>query len=335
MKRIRVFLCCTLALCVLLTGCGTAQVDNSPGSGEPNASTDYPSKTIEVILPVSAGGDTDLQARKLFPLVEETLGETMIINNMPGGASAVGLQQLAQSSPDGYTLLFTSVNHALVKAAGYADLTYEDFEVVCSCYTESCQIIIRGDDERYSNYEEFVEYAKSHPGELTIGTGAAGGVWHLAAIKIFNELGVDCEIIGSNGGAAGVGLTLLNGDIDAAVISSSTYQDYFKSGEMKLIATCAPERESYYPDVPTLSELGLDVQIESVRGILAPKGTPDDVLNILESAFETAVNSEEYADYCHDNMAEPLFMNSEEYTAYCAEELELYSQLVVDAGLSA
>ena len=104
---------------------------------------------------------------------------------------------------------------------------------------------------------------------------------------------------------------------------------------MKLIATCAPERESYYPDVPTLSELGLDVQIESVRGILAPKGTPDDVLNILESAFETAVNSEEYADYCHDNMAEPLFMNSEEYTAYCAEELELYSQLVVDAGLSA
>lgn len=62
---------------------------------------------------------------------------------------------------------------------------------------------------------------------------------------------------------------------------------------------------------------------------------PDDVLNILESAFETAVNSEEYADYCHDNMAEPLFMNSEEYTAYCAEELELYSQLVVDAGLSA
>lgn len=149
------------------------------------------------------------------------------------------------------------------------------------------------------------------------------------------SLGIDCEIIGSNGGSAGVGLTLLNGDIDAAVISTSTYQDYFKSGEMKLIATCAPERETYYPDVPTLTELGVDVQIESVRGILAPKGTPIEIINILQDAFETAVNSEEYTEYCHSNMAEPLFMDREEYTEYCAEELELYSQLVEDAGLAA
>lgn len=79
----------------------------------------------------------------------------------------------------------------------------------------------------------------------------------------------------------------------------------------------------------------MDVQIESVRGILAPKGTPIEIINILQDAFETAVNSEEYTEYCHSNMAEPLFMDREEYTEYCAEELELYSQLVEDAGLAA
>lgn len=178
-----------------------------------------------------------------------------------------------------------------------------------------------------------MSYAKANPGKLNLGTGQAGGVWYLAAVALGLQCGIENNIIPNPGGIAGVGLTLMNGDVDLAVISLGSNAANVEAGEMKLLACFSDERTEAYPDVPTIKELGYDVVINSNRGFIAPKGTPPEVVSILETAFLKATESKEYKDFMDGIHSGISHLSAGKYGELMASEDALYAELIESANL--
>lgn len=332
----------------LFTGCGgggaASSAAPSPSAASPASSVnepsapeppkaDFPKKNIDLIVPQNAGGDTDLIARTLASLVEKDLGVSIVINNVPGGSTSIGLQQLKESEADGYTILCNATNISLIKPSGIADIDSTDFQPICGVNKESCYVVVRADDERFGTFEDLVAYAKANPGKLNLGTGQAGGVWYLAAVALGLQCGIENNIIPNPGGIAGVGLTLLNGDVDLAVISLGSNAASVEAGEMKLLACFSEERTEAYPDVPTIKELGHDLVINSNRGFLAPKGTPAEVVDILEQSFLKAADSQEYRDFMDSIHSGIMRLSAVEYGELMSSEDALYAELIEAANL--
>ena len=342
-KKIAAYFLAFVLCLSLLSGCGKqseAGSGSSPVSSESSSVAadeyaNYPERDIELVLPVGASGDTAVNVQVLIPLVEEALGNdaTFVVNAMPGAASSVGLLYARDQKADGYSAAFTNTNHALIRAMGYADLTYEDFDVICSAYTECVDVFIRGDETRFNDIASLVEYGLAHPDELNIGTAAVGGCFYFGAFDFLKKTGIEATLIGNDEGSAGLAISLLNGDVDVVITSMGTLNTYVKSGEISMIASASEQRLTNYPDGPTITECGYEVVLMSTRGIFVPKGTPQAIKDKLEAAFEIAVNSDTYKQFCLDNSAEAYFLNGEEYEEYLAEELELFTELVNDSGL--
>lgn len=332
-------LCLLLALTLVfaLAACGEEPAaEDDPGdtteSSAPAADVDFPTSPITMIVPQDPGGDTDLIARQVASIVEQNEGWTVTISNQPGGSTSVGLLQLQAANPDGYTILCNATNLSLLKPQDIADIDSSDFAAIAGCNSESCYLIVRGDEDRFTTMEEFVAYAKEHPGELNVGTGQAGGVWALACTAFEQGAGIDLNIVANAGGIAQVGLTLLNGDVDCAIISLGTNTMYVDSGEMKLLNNFSAERTEAYPDVPTALECGYDIEITSNRGFLAPKDTPQEILDILEAAFLEAIESQEYQDFLTNMNSGYMCLNAEDYAAMMAEEDVLYTELFASSA---
>ena len=291
------------------------------GTGGEGSSTDFPTSPITMIVPQDPGGDTDLIARQVASIVEQNEGWTVTISNQPGGSTSVGLLQLQAANPDGYTILCNATNLSLLKPQDIADIDSSDFAAIAGCNSEACYLIVRGDEDRFTTMEEFVAYAKEHPGELNVGTGQAGGVWALACTAFEQGAGIDLNIVANAGGIA------QNGDVDCAIISLGTNTMYVESGEMKLLNNFSAERTEAYPDVPTAIECGYDIEVTSNRGFLAPKDTPQEIIDILEAAFLKAIESEEYQTFLENMNSGYMCLNAEDYAAMMAEEDAFYTEL--------
>lgn len=296
-------------------------------------SVNYPTKNISLIIPQNAGGDTDIVGRMFASMMEKELGVSVVCNNQPGGSTAVGLTALLAASPDGYTLALSATNIALLKASGYADIDYTNFKPICGINYDSCLLLTRGDETRFSTVAEIIDYAKQNPGELRIGTGSAGGVWHLGVINFCNATGIDAVVIPTDGGGGGVGITLLNKDIDIAILSVGGLASSIDVGDIKVVGVLSDEREAFYPDVPTLKEEGFNVTSRSSRGMVAHADTPPEIIAVLEAAAEKVVNSNEFQTFLDNMNATKMWMNATDYGAFLAEENEIYPPLVEAAGM--
>lgn len=334
-KVLAILLSAMLVLCVF-AGCGadpnTPENSSTPDEGNV-ASTDYPTKNIRVIIPQNAGGDTDVVGRKLASMMEEKLGVSLICENLPGGNTSIGLQAMLDADADGYTFAFSATNIALIKAAGYGDMDYTWFKPIAGVNYDTCLIFSRSDETRWTNVDELVQWAKDNPGELTIGTGTAGGVFHLGAIDFMHSAGIEAVIIPSTGGTGGVATTLLNGDIDVAIISIGGFASYVDNGDMIPLATMSEERLPFYPDTPTLIELGYDVTCISCRGIVCSPDVPDDIAAILEETVLECVESDEFSEFMDSMYSVAMPMDSAEYEELLIEENTEFPPLVEAAGL--
>lgn len=336
MKRL-VALGMTLAM-LLLAGCGTTSsstsspVSSTGGSSsgaEEVSKIDFPNKQIEIIVPLPAtGGDSDTSAMYIANALEEELGVTVIITNVGGGSTTIGMQQLKDSDPDGYTIAYETSNLSLARANNFADMGYEDFEPIAGYCYNSSSLMIRGDETRFTDFEGMLAYAKEHPGELSICTGSGGGMWHLAIMDLVAKTGMDVNVIADPKGGGGSALMLLNGEVDAICVSIGQRITYIESGEIKDILSLGRERFANRPDVPTAIELGYDVYTESMRGFVAPKGTPAEVIDILEEAIKSAIEKPECDEVLTSVGLEKAFYTSEEFTEVLKEESVKYPAML-------
>lgn len=261
-------------------------------AGQPEV--EYPTRPITLIVPWAAGGGTDAVARVLAREAEPILGTTINVENRTGGGGAVGHSAVAQARPDGYTIGLTTIELVIQPHIQDVPYSHEQLEPIIQVNEDPASITVRADSP-WQTLDDFVEYARQNPGQLRgSGTGHAG-IWHLALLELQRESGTEYTFVPSAGAAPAV-TDLLGGHIDFTPASPPEVAAQVEAGQLRLLAVSGDNRHPNFPDVPTMREQGYDVGTMVWRGIQAPKGTPQEIIDILHDAFRQAYESQGFRD---------------------------------------
>jgi tripartite-type tricarboxylate transporter receptor subunit TctC len=275
-----------------LTGC--AEQSGGGGGGGGAAAADYPSEDIRLIVPFAAGGPTDIAARALGAHLEEHLGQPVVVENLPGASGATAYIELISAEPDGHTLSMTTLPTAVLNYLS-ADVGYtrEDFAPI-GVVTQVPSGIVVPANSPHQDLESLFEAARSAPGSIGVATPGATNT-HAAETRRITELyDVPLTVVPFDGNAE-VKTALLGGNVPAGFVNLS--QDMLpaiEAGDLRLLAVGTQERLDYV-DAPTFVELGYPELVQSTTtfGVLAPAGTPDEVVATLEDAMRSAREDEE------------------------------------------
>ncbi len=335
------FLALALAAAMSLTmvACGSSKTPASSGSTSSGGtsssaeSVDFPgNKQVSLIVPYSAGGASDTVARIYASELEQSLGTSIVVSNVTGASGAIGLEQVRNSNPDGYTIAYMPVESTMLKALGFTDLSTDDFRFIGRAMTIPAAVTVRA-DAPWDTFEDFINYAKEHPGEVQVGNSGTGSIWHIAAASIEKECGVQFTHVPFDGAAPAVA-ALLGGNIQAVTVSPSEVKNNVDSGDFKVLCVLGESRSSVVPDVPTAQELGIDITIQGWGGFAVPKDTPQAVIDILEKASETAINSDSVKKTLADRGYEHAYLSGSDMDQKASEELAYYSELIPELGLA-
>ena len=280
---------------------------------QPAAAQDYPDRPVEFIVPWSPGGGSDTLMRIVANNITPYLGVEMPVINMPGVGGTVGLQEASRRDADGYTISQVHEGLLAATATGLTELAWDDFEPI-ALMTASPQFLVAANDQPYDTFEGLVEYAQANPGELTIGV-TLGGVPHLHAAMIAEAYDLDWNYVGYEGTGERV-RALVGGNLDLAIGDIASSLQFVENGDLVFLATGATERLGQTPDVPTFMELGSDLDLSITRGIVAPKGTPVERQQVLETALEELSADATFVEQVNNAGAEVAFRGREDYTAY-------------------
>ena len=327
-KSLILLLVFVLAVGLVVAGCGGGE-EAAEGEDEGDAAVEYPTKTITIIVPWNAGGDTDAIFRTVGKYLEEELGQTIVIKNIGGGSGAVGAQEAMQAEPDGYTLLAGHDSIALSYVTEKTDFGYFDFEPV-ALMVSTPDIVGTSADSQFNNMEEVIAYAKEHPGELTFGA-SLGSTSHYTPAAIEAAADIDFNIVGYEGTADRM-TALLGGHINFGSVSVPAGKEYLEANQMKLLGIASEERHPSLPDVPTLKEQGIDVLCGTNRGLFAPKDTPQEIIDILRDALEKVANHPEFKETIENQGCDVNFMG-DDYADWLQANQDKMAEVAEEAGM--
>lgn len=305
----------------------------SAGSASKGNTVDFPgNKQISLIVPYSAGGASDTVARIYAAELEKALGATIVVSNVTGASGAIGLEQVRNANPDGYTMAYMPVESTMLRSLGFTDLSTDDFKFVGRAMTIPAAVTVRA-DAPWNTFQEFVDYAKEHPGEVQVGNSGTGSIWHVAAASIEDKCGIEFTHVPFDGAAPAVA-ALLGGNIQAVTVSPSEVKNNVDSGDFKVLCVLGEGRSSVVPDVPTATEMGIDITIQGWGGFAVPKDTPQEIVDILEAASETAINSDAVKELLAERGFEHAYLNGSDMDAKAAAELAYYGELIPKLGIA-
>lgn len=269
--------------------------DNSTGdTSEPAATGWTPSEPVNMIVAYKAGSGTDNTARVLSAYADKFVGQTIVIDNQEGGSGSIGWTALSQAKPDGYTLGFVNLPTLCSNIVeGLGDYTMEDFVPICNHVSETSVILVAANSP-FDTLEDLVTYAKDHPGELKASTNGNKASNHIAVQLLSTTAGFEYTAI-PYGGTADQLLALRQGEVD---FSSAKLADFAAfTSEVKVLGVFDTKRLAEYPDVPTLGEAGYyDQWYGSARAIVAPKDTPQEIIDFYAEAFKQTMEDSAYLD---------------------------------------
>jgi tripartite-type tricarboxylate transporter receptor subunit TctC len=300
-----------VSLLVLLTAMGAI-----PGM----ASTDsFPSRPISVIIPFPPGGVAELTARPLLSVMERILKQPMVVVNKPGAGGTVGAQQAAISKPDGYTLLVTVSSMSVFPEVDILfgrPKTYkrEDFAPIALLSADPMILVVKKDSS-YKSVADIVADAKKRPNEIKYSSSGVYGATHLPTEMFAHATGIKLRHVPYTGGGPAL-IALLGGHVDILFSVPIIAFVQLKSGDVTPLAVASEKRHPAFPNVPTLKELGYDVEYYMWCGFFAPKATPPDILKILREATRKAVASPEFKA-AMDKMNTPIdYRDADEFQKF-------------------
>lgn len=280
---------------------------------QPAAAQDYPSQPVEFIVPWSPGGGSDTLMRIVSGHVEPYLGVNMPVVNMPGVSGTRGLEELAEREPNGYTLGQVHDGLLVSHHTGITEINWDDFEPI-SAMVSSPQFLVVNADRPYDTFEEFVDFAKDNPGEIRMGVTLAG-VPHVHAAMIEDAAGIEFSYVGYEGTGERI-RALVGGHIDAAIGDIASSYEFVRNGDLRFLATGNPERLEQTPDVPTFKELGHEqLELTITRGIVAPEGTPEERITVVESALGDLAKDEEFIEAVNNAGARVRYLDSDGFAS--------------------
>ncbi len=292
----------------------------------PVQSAEFPTKEVQIIIPYAAGGATDLIFRALAATTGKYLGKAVIVVNRPGGGGTIGVTEVAQAKPDGYTLLSAITPLTILPHQVKTTFTYKSFEPIINVVKDPGMFLVRSDSP-WKSLSEFLDYAKKNPEMITVGNSGAGGGVHLIALAFQKAAGVKFNHIPFAGGGPSV-TALLGGHINAVSVSPPEGIEHVKAGKLKIIALFAEKRFELFPDVPTVKEQGIDFTMGQWRGLAAPKGTPPEVVKKLHDAFKKGMEDPVFIKNAKDMVVNLSYLGPEDFGKLMARDHEFYEKLV-------
>lgn len=280
------------------------------------AETDWPNgKTVQMIIPFGAGGDTDLHCRVLTDMVSKELGVEIVPANVTGTSGTIAARQVMDSDPDGYTIMWHQTSFLMASLLGISEFDYTDFTTACTVIEDmSSFVCTNAKNSKFSNFEEFVAYAKANPGDVLWG-GTIGGDAHMYTLMLCDKLGIEVTYVDLDG-TAEIIPALLNNDIDFTLGIYGTYGEYVKNGEFAALAYLG-DTALDGSDTTTWKDItGESFPIGKMFGYWFPAGTDAEIVEAFNAAVEKCVNSDEFKAHCADYFITPVYRGGEDAVAY-------------------
>ena len=327
MRRKLRILIIVLVLALVATGC------SGPGA-QGGSAEDYPSEEIRLIIPYAAGGPTDISGRAVGAYLEENLGQPFVVENVPGASATVGIGELVASPPDGYTLAVATTS-PLVLVPLLEDVGYDKDDVETIGVTiEGPAVLAVHTGSQFETAELFFEAAAANPGGLSVGLPGANTPQGVELMRLRDEYGIEVSPVPFEGNSEAV-TALLGGNVDAFFLPvGEAEMTPIEEGEFRPLAVGPEERVEYLPDTPTLRELGYEnlTLSTSVYGLVAPKGTPSEILSTLESTLEQALQDPEVREQINERYIPQEFIDGEGFRAVLDETWNTYEPILSRNG---
>jgi tripartite-type tricarboxylate transporter receptor subunit TctC len=295
----------------------------------------YPNKVVRIIVPFPAGGPTDVMARLIGQKLSERLGQQFIIENMSGAAGNIGMGNAARAAPDGYTILFVSSSY-VVNPSLYHKVPYDpakDFEPITKA-AATTHALIANPSVAARDVKELVAAIKADPTKFTIASPGMGTTPSLS-IELFRQsLGLsDLLVVPFSGGTPAI-QAVVAGHTPLSFQAIPPATELIKAGKLRALAVTSLKRAAALPDVPTLDELGIKGQeAETMQGVLAPAGTPKEIINLLQREIAAALAQPDVKEKVLALGFEPSGMTPAEFDAYIKAEIAKWRKVIENAGI--
>jgi tripartite-type tricarboxylate transporter receptor subunit TctC len=311
---------------------GTAAAALAAGAG---FAEDFPTHAITIVNPYPPGGANELSTRPFAAAWETVLKKPVVLETKAGAGGAVGAQFAASAKPDGYTLLthntsisgFPEVDKLYNRSPKF---TNESFIPIVRMIADPCVVVVN-DQQPYKSVKELIEDAKKRPNQIIYSTAGFYSATHLPTVMFTKEAGIQLRHLPTNGGGPSL-MALLGNNSNMSMLSLSGTLAQIKAGKLRPLALLGGKRSKALPEVPTMKELGYNIEYYLWVGIFAPKGTPDNVVSILRQTAKVAANSDQYKAALANLGQELEYMDGPEFAKFWANDAKAVVAAVDEVG---
>ena len=304
-----------------------------PAAGHANQ---YPSKVVTVIVPYSAGGSVDAVGRMLAQGLGQSLGQPFVVENRVGASGNIAAARVAKAEPDGYTLLVHNAAAVASNISAFKELTFDPRKDLTPVAIVANQpgVLVVNPKLPVNTVQEFIDYAKSRPGELNYGVGGVFGVTHTPAVLFSMKTGIKAEPVMYKGMAPAI-TDLVSGQIDFMFDTAPTSLPFINDGRLRILGVTSDHRMEAIPDVPTIAESGVPGYVfNSWIGMSAPSGTPPEIIDQLNSRINEMLADPDFQKKLAEYGLEPSKgLSTEEFGRFIETEIDLYADIVRESGI--
>jgi tripartite-type tricarboxylate transporter receptor subunit TctC len=299
----------------------------------PVAAQDFPKKPIELVVPFVAGGTTDNIARLIAQRFSDSWGQTVVVNNRPGSGGTIATNIVARTAPDGHTLLVTTIGFAIT--AGFQKLPYDpikDFAPISELASLPLMLVVHSSVPA-TTLAEFIALVRAKPGGWDYASAGIGTSPHLAAEMFKSMAGVELVHVPFKGNAE-ANNAMLGGHVKIYFALVPAVLQHVKAGTLRALAVTTEKRLPYLPDVPTIAEQGFPgYEISSWQGVLAPAGTPKDVVAKINGELVRLVNSPDVRARMSVEGADPVGSTPDQFAERVRSEIIKWTKVIKDSGI--
>lgn len=309
---------------------GIAALGISAAAAQAQTASDYPARTIEIIVPFAPGGSTDTSARLFASVLPKYLPNPtdVVVVNKPGGASTIGMTAVMNAEPDGYTIGLTSNSPVTIQPYfGTAEYSWDSFQPVIRLADVPQVLLVKADAE-WNTFEEWLDYVKANPGTFTYATPGNGSISDLAMAMLNETAGVETRAIPYDSGGKAMA-AMLGSNVNGV----ATFQGNADTSQTKMLVNFSRERSKAHPDVPTLRDVGIDGYKDAYIGIVAPKGVDAEIVQVLHDAFKQALEDPEILEALDRQAFDITYENTEDFATTLQTDYEQNGRLLKRAGL--
>ena len=294
----------------------------------------YPTKPIRIIVPYAPGGSTDVLFRIFAPRLSEVLGQQAIIDNRPGAASTIGLDLVAKSPPDGYTVGVANIAYG-ANPSIYKKMPFDAEKDLVPVGLVSIVTMVLSVHPSIParSVKEYLALAKASPGSLTYASAGNGSANHLATARFAHMANIKVQHVPYKGGGPAV-IAIVGGEVSTLFATIPSAIQYFKSGRLRALAVSSAKRNSALPELPTVAEAGVPgYEAIEWQGLMVPAGTPREVILRLNQAFHKVAALPDVKEKVAALGSDLAPSTPEEFDAFVKRELSVWSKVVRDVGI--